>query len=68
MVALTLLVAAVAVMKAEDPLRLPVGDPARKDRDIPLILDGIAETAGGAVLTPGELPARLSGVRLLLIG
>jgi uncharacterized iron-regulated protein len=68
MVALTLLVAAVAVMKAEDPLRLPVGDPARKDRDIPLILDGITETAGGAVLTPGELPARLSGVRLLLIG
>ncbi len=61
-----LLAAAVAV--AEDPLRLPIGDPARKDRDSAVVLDAITETAGGAVLTPAELPARLSGVRLLLVG
>src|SRR5206468_68916 len=67
-VAVTFLIAAVQVMRAEDPLRLPVGDPARKGRDVPLVLDGITETAGGTVITPAELPARLSGVRLLLVG
>jgi uncharacterized iron-regulated protein len=67
-VALTFLFAVVAVMKAEDPLRLPVGDAARKGREAPVVLDGITETAGGTVITPAELPARLSGVRLLLVG
>ncbi len=33
-----------------------------------MVLDGITETAGGTVLTPAELPARLAGVRLLLVG
>ena len=62
------LVAAAAGVVAEDPLHLPIGDPARKDRDVPVVLDGITETAGGTVLTPAELPARLAGVRLLLVG
>ena len=57
-----------AALRAEDPLHLPIGDPARKDRDVPVVLDGITETAGGTVLTPAELPARLAGVRLLLVG
>ncbi len=65
--AATLLGAAVVVL-AEDPLHLPIGDPSRKDREAPLVLDGITETAGGTVLTPAELPARLAGVRLLLVG
>ncbi len=57
-----------AALRAEDPLHLPIGDPVRKDRDVPVVLDGITETAGGTVLTPAELPARLAGVRLLLVG
>lgn len=61
------LVAAFAVA-AEDPLRLPIGEVGRREKNVPLVLDGITETAGGAVITPAELPARLSGVRLLLVG
>jgi uncharacterized iron-regulated protein len=56
------------VVRAEDPLRLAIGDPGRKERDVAVVLDGITETAGGTVLTPAELPARLAGVRLLLVG
>jgi Uncharacterized iron-regulated protein len=53
---------------AEDPLRLPIGEAGRKDRDVPLVLDGITEAASGTILTPAELPARLAGVKLLLVG
>lgn len=53
---------------AEDPLHLPVGDAARKEKEAPLILDAITETFGGSALTPAELPARLSAVQILLIG
>ena len=63
-----MLFAAAVGVQAEDPLHLSVGDPARKERDAPLVLDGITETAGGTVLTPSDLPARLTRVRLLLVG
>jgi uncharacterized iron-regulated protein len=53
---------------AEDVLRLPIGDPARKDREAPLVLDAVTDTASGALLTPAELAARLAGVRLVLVG
>jgi uncharacterized iron-regulated protein len=66
--ALILALAAASLPAREDPLRLPIGEAGRKDRDVPLVLDGITEAAGGTVLTPAELPARLSGVRLLLVG
>jgi uncharacterized iron-regulated protein len=65
--ALTLLSAPSAA--AEDrTLHLSVGDPARKDREAPLVLDGITDARTGDLLTPAELPARLAGVRLLLVG
>ncbi len=60
-------VAAVAAA-AEDPLHLPIGDPARRDREAPVVLDAITDSDSGAALTPAELPARLAGVRLLLVG
>lgn len=66
-IAVALAFAAAAAL-AEDPLHLPVGDAARRDREVPVVLDGIVETAGGGVLTPSELAARLSAVRLLLVG
>lgn len=34
---------------AEDIFKLPIGDAARKDRDVPLVLDAITDTA--SVLT-----------------
>ncbi|HEY1249891.1 MAG TPA: ChaN family lipoprotein [Thermoanaerobaculia bacterium] len=57
-----------AVLSAEDVLHLPIGDPARKDRDVPVVLDAITDTDSGETLTPAELPPRLAGVRLLLVG
>ncbi len=60
--------AAVGVQADDRALDLPIGDPARKDRQMPLVLDGITEAAGGTVLTPTELADRLDEVRLLFVG
>ncbi len=53
---------------SEEILRLPIGDPARKDREAPVVLDAVTETASGALLTPADLPGRLADVRLVLVG
>lgn len=54
---------------AEDKsLHLQVGDPARRDREVPLVLDAITDTRTGDLLTPGNLAARLSDARLVLVG
>ena len=53
---------------AENILRLPIGDPARKDREVPLVLDAVTDTGSGALLTPVELAARLADARLVLVG
>ncbi len=63
-----LLVAAVALAAAEDPLHLPIGDPARRDREVPLVLDAITDAAANATLKPSELPTRLASVRILFVG
>jgi uncharacterized iron-regulated protein len=52
----------------EKSLHLAIGDPARKDREAPVVLDGITDTRTGEVLTPAELPKRLAGARLVLVG
>ncbi len=55
--------------RADDPaLNLPLGDPARKERQAPLLLDAITDTRTGDALTPRELAARLKDVRLLFVG
>ncbi len=66
--AATVVMAVSTVLTAEDPLHLPVGDPARKDREAPVVLDAVTETSTGALRTPGELPERLKDVRLLFLG
>ncbi len=67
--ALAALLAAIAVPAfAEDIWKLPIGDPARKDREAPLVLDAITDTASGALLAPADLPGRLAETRLVLIG
>jgi uncharacterized iron-regulated protein len=60
--------AAPSVPAADKLLHLAIGDPARKDRVAPLVLDGITDTKTGDLITPTELAARLSTTRLLLIG
>jgi uncharacterized iron-regulated protein len=59
---------AAAPAAAEDLLRLPIGDPARKGREAPVVLDAITDTASGAVLTPAELSGRLAAARLVIVG
>jgi aminopeptidase N len=66
--ALLLSAAFAARAAGENVYRLPVGDPARRDREAPVVLDAVTDTAGGGLWTPAELPKRLEGVRLLLVG
>jgi uncharacterized iron-regulated protein len=66
--ALALLVAAPAARAQSRLLHLAIGDPARKSREAPLVLDGITDTKTGDLITPDELALRLATTRLLLIG
>jgi uncharacterized iron-regulated protein len=52
----------------ERALNLPIGDPARSGREVPLVLDGVTDAATGDLLTPPELAARLDGVGVLFVG
>lgn len=65
---LALLMAAPSVSASDKLLHLAIGDPARKDRQATLVLDGITDTKTGETITPADLAARLATTRLLLIG
>ena len=57
------------VAAAADPIyRLSLGDAARRDRDVAVVLDGIVDTAGGDTIDPTTLAARLASARLVLVG
>jgi len=49
-------------------LHMPIGDPARRDREVPVVLDGITDTATGELVTPQEMVRRLAGTGILFIG
>jgi uncharacterized iron-regulated protein len=66
--ALLMTCAAAALRADERALNLPIGDPARRDRQVPVVLDGITDAASGATITPPELAARLDGVKLVFVG
>ena len=68
LVVLAATLAAPPARAADKLLHLSIGDPARKDRVAPVVLDGVTDTKTGEVITPAELAARLGGTRLLLIG
>ena len=53
---------------SQEPSNLPIGDPARKDRMVDVVLDGINDDATGEVITPKELAARLAAVRVVFVG
>ena len=65
---LLLVLLAPALHAQEKSFHLAVGDPARKDKEAAVVLDGITDTRTGEVIAPAELPKRLAGVRLLLVG
>jgi uncharacterized iron-regulated protein len=67
--ALAALLALAATSHADDPaINLPIGDPARKDKTAPIVLDGATDTTTGETLTPAEMAARLKDVRVLFVG
>lgn len=58
-----------AAARADDrAANLPLGDPARRDREVAVVLDGIVDTARGDTIGPAEMAARLDGVRLVFVG
>lgn len=65
---LLFLLIAPALRGQDKTLHLAIGDPARKDREAPVVLDGVTDTRTGEVITPAELAKRLAGARLVLVG
>ena len=59
LVALAIAVPA-AGLAQESAWKLKIGDPARRDREATVVLDGITDTAAGKMLTTGELAATLA--------
>jgi len=54
---------------AQDSSRkLKIGDPARRDREAAVVLDGITDTSAGTTLTTGELASKLEDARVLFVG
>jgi uncharacterized iron-regulated protein len=65
---IVLLLGACATSAPPPLVNRPFGDPARRDRPAPLVLDTITAMGSGERLTPEELALRLAPVSLLFIG
>ncbi|GMW07693.1 MAG: hypothetical protein AMXMBFR8_24890 [Nevskiales bacterium] len=63
-----LLAPALLLAAGQDPLHMKIGDPARSGREVPVVLDGITDTASGKLITPQEMARRLAGTGILFIG
>ena len=53
---------------ANDVEQLQLGDPARRERSIDVVLDGVTDTSSGELIDTVELARRLKDVRVLFIG
>jgi len=62
------LIVPLVVMADQAVLHMEIGDPARKGREIPVVLDGITDTATGELVTPEEMAKRLADTGILFIG
>ncbi len=60
--------APLALLADQAVLHMAIGDPARKGREVPVVLDGITDTATGELVTPAEMAQRLAGTGILFIG
>jgi uncharacterized iron-regulated protein len=47
---------------------MEIGDPARKSKEVPVVVDVITDTRTGEALSPVELALRLSEKRIVLVG
>jgi len=66
--ALFLILFSVPSAQAQRSLHMAVGDVARKDREVKVVLDAVTDTATGEVITPRDAAARLSGANLIFLG
>lgn len=66
--ALALLLLPAPALAQTEVLHLAVGDPERREREVPLVLDAVTDARTGELLTPAELASRLAGARLVLLG
>ena len=57
-----------AALADQAVLHMAIGDPARRDREVPVVLDGITDTATGELVTPAEMARRLAKTGILFIG
>lgn len=62
------LLSAAAASADQSVLHMAIGDPARKNDEVPLQLDGVTDTATGEIITPAELANRLSDAGMLFVG
>lgn len=67
-VSVLLVTLVVADAAAQRLYQLEIGDPARKAKDAPVVLDAIVDTTSGDTLTFEGLAARLADTRVLLLG
>ena len=66
---LTIAATSTTLAAAADRLSgLPLGDPARRDRQVRIVLDGIVDTATGYTIDPETLAARLAHAKLVIVG
>lgn len=53
---------------ADNTLDLRLGDPERRERHVPLVLDAISDARSGELLSPAGLAARLADARIVFVG
>ena len=69
LVTLALIVSVSSVAQSKQKIfHLTSGDPERRTRDVRVVLDGITDSADGAVFSVNQRAARLHDTRLLLVG
>lgn len=66
--AIILLFACTIAWADQSVLHMAIGDPERRDHEVPLVLDGITDTATGEIITPRELVERLEDTGMLFLG
>lgn len=52
----------------ERVFHLEIGDPARKGREVPLVLDAVTDSASGEHISPAELARRLGRAGIVVVG
>ena len=57
-----------SLLAGQAVLHMPIGDPARSNREVPLVLDGVTDTSTGELVTPAQLPELLKDTGILFIG